>query len=133
MNINIQLIYATLGFMLFDVLTGTLAAIIHHELNSSIARLGLWHKASFIVLIAFAIFLEWAQAQVPELAIEVPTTLAVCTFICVGVELPSIIENIAKCLPDEVALKVIELFHLDGEKFDYLLDDEDINGTPYDM
>lgn len=119
---NAELVKITLGFMLFDVITGTLAAIKHKELSSTIAREGLFHKMSFIALIAFAIFLEYAQTAVPELGLTVPTTVAVCAVICF-IELQSVIENIARMLPDEIAAKIIDLFRLDNEKFEYLYDE----------
>lgn len=132
--INVKLVEVTLVFMLFDVLTGTYAAIVHKELSSSVARQGLFHKCSFILLIAFGILLEFAQAAVPELGLNVPTCAAICSFIIVCVELPSVVENIAKSLPDEIAIKIIELFHLDGAKFDYLYSDNKdvLDGNPYE-
>lgn len=135
MTINVKLIQVTLLFMLFDVLTGTLAAIMHKELSSTVARQGLWHKCSFILLIAFGILLEFAQAAVPEVGLNVPTCTAICTFIIVCVELPSVVENIAKALPDDIAAQIIELFHLDSAKFDYLYNDDEqdmIDGNPYE-
>ena len=119
MTINVNLIYIVAGMMTLDVISGTLAAGYHHELNSKVAREGLFHKASFACLVALAIFLEWAQFAVPELGLNIPTTLAVCVLI-ITIELQSILENVTRVFPDDVARRIIKLFHLDSEKFDYL-------------
>lgn len=122
MVVNVELIYVVAGMMTLDVISGTLAAAYRHELNSRIAREGLFHKASFACLVALAIFLEWAQFVVPELGLNIPTTLAVCVLI-ITIELQSILENVTRVFPDEVAKRIIKLFHLDGEKFAYLRDE----------
>ena len=119
MIINVELIYVVTGMMTLDVVSGTLAAAYRHELNSRIAREGLFHKAGFTCLVALAIFLEWAQYEVPEIGLQIPTTLAVSVFI-ITIELQSVLENIARLFPDNIARKIVELFHFDGEKFDYL-------------
>lgn len=119
MIINAELIYVVAGMMALDVVSGTLAAAYRHELNSRIAREGLFHKAGFTCLVALAIFLEWAQYEVPEIGLQVPTTLAVSIFI-ITIELQSVLENIARLFPDNIARKIVELFHFDGDKFDYL-------------
>lgn len=130
MAINVNLIYIVAGMMVLDVISGTLAAGYHHELNSKVAREGLFHKASFACLVALAIFLEWAQFVVPELGLNIPTTLAVCVLI-ITIELQSILENVTRIFPDEVAKRIIKLFHLDGEKFAYLRDEIPFS-TPVD-
>lgn len=119
MIINTELIYIVAGMMILDVVSGTLAAAYRHELNSRIAREGLFHKAGFACLVALSIFLEWAQYEVPEIGLQIPTTLAVSVFI-ITIELQSVLENIARLFPDNIARKIVELFHFDGEKFDYL-------------
>ena len=131
---NSKVIFITAGFMLADILTGTMAAFMHSELNSTAAREGLFRKAAMLMLIAFGVFLDSAQATM-DLGFEVPTCAAICTLIMLT-ELYSVLENFAKMLPDELARKVIELFRLNGAKFEYLyFDDEDeaefIDGDPY--
>lgn len=129
---NPKMIFITAGFMLFDILSGTLAAFAHSELNSTKAREGLFHKVSMLALIAFGVFLDSAQYAM-DFGIEVPTCAAICTLIIVT-ELYSIVENFAKMLPDELGIRIIELFHMGGNKFDYLYcDDEDsLEGDPYE-
>ena len=135
---NSKVIFITAGFMLADILTGTMAAFMHSELNSTAAREGLFHKAAMLLLIAFGVFLDSAQATM-DFGFEVPTCAAICTLIMLT-ELYSIVENFAKMLPDELAIKVIELFRLNGSKFEYLYwaedeEDEDperIDVDPYE-
>lgn len=129
MIINVELIYVVAGMMGLDVVSGTLAAAYRHELNSRIAREGLFHKAGFTCLVALAIFLEWAQFEVPEIGLQIPTTLAVSVLI-ITIELQSVLENIARLFPDDIARKIVELFHLDGEKFDYLYPEIPFFSTP---
>lgn len=131
---NSKMIFIAAGFMLTDILTGTMAAFMHSELNSTAAREGLFHKAAMLMLIAFGVFLDSAQATM-DFGFEVPTCAAICSLIMLT-ECYSIVENFARMLPDELAIKVIELFRLDGSKFDYLyFEDEDendfIDGDPY--
>lgn len=119
---NSKVIFIAAGFMLADILTGTLAAFMHSELNSTAAREGLFHKAAMLMLIAFGVFLDSAQATM-DFGFEVPTCAAICSLIMLT-ELYSVLENFAKMLPDELARKVIELFRLNGDKFEYLYFDD---------
>lgn len=131
---NPKIIFISAGFMLFDILSGTLAAFFHSELNSTKAREGLFHKVGMLALIAFGVFLDSAQYAM-EFGFEVPTCAAICSLIMLT-ELYSIVENFAKMLPDELGIRIVELFHLGGSKFDYLYwEDEDadaIDGNPYE-
>lgn len=122
---NPKIVFIAAGFMFADILTGTMAAFMHSELNSTAAREGLFHKAAMLMLIAFGIFLDSAQATM-DFGFEVPTCAAICSLIMLT-ECYSIVENFARMLPDELAIKVIELFRLNGSKFEYLYfeDDED--------
>ena len=120
---NSKVIFITAGFMLADVISGTMAAFMHSELNSTASRKGLFHKVAMLLLIAFGVFLDSAQATM-DFGFEVPTCAAICTLIMLT-ELYSIVENFAKMLPDDLAIKVVELFRLNGSKFEYLYWDED--------
>ena len=121
---NPKVVFITVGFMLADIISGTMAAFMHSELNSTAAREGMFHKAAMLLLIVFGVFLDSAQYTM-DFGFEVPTCAAICTLIMLT-ELYSVVENFAKMLPDELAKKVIELFRLNGSKFDYLYwDDEE--------
>ena len=131
---NSKVIFITAGFMLADVISGTMAAFMHSELNSTASREGLFHKAAMLLLIAFGVFLDSAQATM-DLGFEVPTCAAICTLIMLT-EMYSIVENFAKMLPDDLAIKVVELFRLNGSKFEYLYwaeDEEDEDSERIDV
>lgn len=131
---NSKVIFITAGFMLADVISGTMAAFMHSELNSTASREGLFHKAAMLLLIAFGVFLDSAQATM-DFGFEVPTCAAICTLIMLT-EMYSIVENFAKMLPDDLAIKVVELFRLNGSKFEYLYwaeDEEDEESERIDV
>ncbi|MEC1778391.1 phage holin family protein [Schinkia azotoformans] len=50
--------YVVLGFILFDVVTGLLAAAIEKKLNSSINYIGLIRKVGEFTALAFLIFID---------------------------------------------------------------------------
>jgi toxin secretion/phage lysis holin len=50
--------YVALGFILFDVVTGLLAAAIERKLNSSINYIGMIRKVGEFVALAFLVFVD---------------------------------------------------------------------------
>ncbi|MEC1638112.1 phage holin family protein [Schinkia azotoformans] len=50
--------YLVLGFILFDVVTGLLAAAVEKKLNSSINYVGLLRKVGEFVALAFLVFVD---------------------------------------------------------------------------
>jgi toxin secretion/phage lysis holin len=50
--------YVAIGFILFDIITGLLAAAIERELNSSISYVGLIKKVGLFVALAFLVFMD---------------------------------------------------------------------------
>ena len=135
--LNPRLVLVTCLFMVFDILTGTAAAWTRHEINSTKAREGIEHKVGMLLLIAFGVLLDTSQAIV-DLGLEVPTCAAICLLI-VATEIYSIVENCARMLPDELAAKLVDLFHLSGDKFYYLYDElldeeleEELEDIPFD-
>lgn len=50
--------YVALGFILFDVITGLLAAGVEKKINSSINFIGLIRKVGLFVALAFLIFVD---------------------------------------------------------------------------
>lgn len=86
-------------FMLCDILSGFLQAVVNHNVQSVKIREGLVHKAS-IALIIFAVYaLELTAQHVAGLAIEGLGTVPVC-IIVVLMELVSIWENVCKANPE---------------------------------
>ncbi|MBS4173465.1 phage holin family protein [Bacillus sp. FJAT-49736] len=50
--------YVALAFILFDVITGLLAAAVEKKLNSSISYIGLIRKVGLFVALAFLVFMD---------------------------------------------------------------------------
>lgn len=99
---------AALAFMLGDILSGTVQAVANSDLSSSKMRQGLWHKASFVLLILLAFGVEWASGFL-DLGFEVPLVTPVCVLI-VLTETISILENIARMNPQLANSKLMGLF-----------------------
>lgn len=89
--------YVVGGFILFDVLTGIIAAAYKGEMNSTKLREGLYHKASEVIAVGGAALLEYAM-QYYELGFEVPMLKAVAVYIC-ATELISVLENLCEINP----------------------------------
>lgn len=95
---DIKIIYISLGFIAFDVLTGVLKGLKTTGLDSSVMREGLFHKAGEILAIVGAMLLTYATDYI-KLGIDVPMVETVSAYICV-MELLSSIENLSEISPD---------------------------------
>ena len=120
---KLTIIQAAFCFIGFDVLTGVTAAFKHRELNSRKAREGMYNKVGWSLLILFALFLDYLSPAITGGDIYIPSIEAVCGIIYF-IEFQSIIENICQLMPNDIARKILDLFHLDSEKFWYLESDE---------
>ena len=110
----------TLGFILFDIISGIIKAIYKEGLNSTVLRQGLFHKLSEVLAVGGSWLLEYAIAYV-NLGISLPLINVVSIYICV-MELVSIIENICAINP-----KLYKLFQPYLEKLKGDNDDETRN------
>ena len=103
------MIYAvTCGFIALDMLTGIIKAFKDKAYTSSVMREGLYHKCGSIITIIFAVLVDYAQTLL-DLGVNVPITIAVCTYIIL-MECGSIIENVGKITPDIVPEKMRQYF-----------------------
>ncbi len=115
MDVNYQILVIVFIMILFDIITGLTKAIKQHDIKSVKLREGLWHKAGFIGLIAFAHILEYAE-QIADLGYTVPAVSAVCVYVIVT-EAVSIVENLCAINPDIAKSPIGTIFKLDrGEK-----------------
>lgn len=91
-----------LVLMVLDVITGIAKAIKNKNVDSSIMREGLWHKAGFIGLIVLSGAVEYAIAIVPMPSgvdiPEVPLIVLACAYIVVT-EIVSNFENLCQLNP----------------------------------
>lgn len=102
------LVAITMGFILFDLITGVIKAFKEKTYTSSLMREGLFHKAGSILLIMLAILADYAQTFV-DLGLTVPLTIAVCTYVIL-MEVGSSIENIGKINPALIPEKIKPYF-----------------------
>ena len=87
--------------IVIDVISGIAAAFMEKTIDSSAMRRGLWHKASYLLVILLASTLEWAvSAGGPSLGIGLDLPVVVPTCIYLGLtEISSIGENLAQIDP----------------------------------
>ena len=87
--------------IVLDIASGIAAAFVEKTIDSSAMRRGLWHKASYILVILLASTLEWAvSAGGPSLGIGIDLPIVVPTCIYLGLtEISSIGENLAQIDP----------------------------------
>lgn len=91
-------IAAVCVFVLLDIGTGLAKAYATGTLSSKEMRDGLMHKSMYFALIALFACLEVFQQHF-EVLPNVPTTLAVCVYVC-ATEFFSALENIVAINPD---------------------------------
>ena len=109
----IAVLGVTLGFILFDIITGIIKAIYKEGLNSTVLRQGLFHKLSEILAVGGAWLLEYAIGYI-NLGLSLPLINVVSVYICI-MELISIIENICIINPRLYKLFKPYLEKLKGE------------------
>lgn len=87
--------------IVLDVISGTAAAFMKKTIDSSVMRRGLWHKASYVLVILLAGTLEWAvSVGGPALGIGLDLPIIVPTCIYLGLtEISSIGENLSQIDP----------------------------------
>ena len=86
-------------FMMCDILSGFLQAVVNHNVQSVKIREGIVHKAS-IALIIFAVYaLELTASHVAGLHIDGLGTVPVCVIVIL-MELVSIWENVCSANPE---------------------------------
>lgn len=86
-------------FMICDILSGFLQAVVNHNVQSAKIREGIVHKAS-IALIIFAVYtLELTAKHVAGLHIDGFGTVPVCVIVIL-MELVSIWENVCSANPE---------------------------------
>lgn len=106
--------YEVTGVMiLLDILSGIIKAFaVNGKLDSSKLRQGLYHKATYIIIIALATALE-AYSEALNLGLGVPLVLCVCLYV-IGTEIVSIIENVTEANNDLDGEKLREFFDVSG-------------------
>lgn len=109
--INWPLIVACCAFMVLDLITGFIGAVVHNDVQSSKMKAGLWHKCGFLLAIMFGVLCEWASSFV-DLGFSLPVQPAVCMFIIL-IEVMSNLENLCKINPELKCSKFMQIFASD--------------------
>jgi toxin secretion/phage lysis holin len=103
-------VLVAVGFHIFDMLTGIIAAVKAKDLQSSKMRDGLFKKIGFIACYVLAILIDTQGAYIGlNLGVK---TLPIIALYAVSTEIVSIIENISKINPDLLPDTLKNLFHI---------------------
>lgn len=118
--------------IVLDVISGLVLAFMKKTIDSSVMRRGLWHKASYILVILLASALEWAvSVGGPDLGIGLDLPIVVPTCIYLGLtEISSIGENLSQIDPSLRSAPVFSVLGRvkppeDEEKQDKSIDKEE--------
>lgn len=114
MLIDYHVLTIVAGFIVLDFVTGFSQACVNKTVDSSILRLGLWHKAAYIFAIAAAVLCEYSTYHL-DLGFTAPITIPVCAYIALT-ELVSIIENLGKINPELANSKLLDFFSLNKNR-----------------
>ncbi len=95
---NHNYILVTLIFILFDIITGVMQALITGTFESRKMRKGGLRKLCLLVVIGFGVVLDYSQTLV-DLGFNVPCQSWICAYISL-MEIMSIVENINLAFPN---------------------------------
>lgn len=98
----------TCGFICIDMITGLVKAFKEKSYTSSVMREGLFHKAGSLLVIAFGMFIDYAQTLI-DLGVTIPVAVSFCTYIIL-MEIGSTIENVCKINPEIMPDKLKSYF-----------------------
>lgn len=107
-DIHWAVIVIACAFMVLDIVSGFIGAIVNRNVNSTKMKLGLWHKCGFMLAIVFGCLCEYSMNYI-DLGFTLPIQDAVCIFI-IATELVSILENLAKISPELANAKFMDIF-----------------------
>lgn len=107
-DINWPLCGVTCLFMLLDIITGFVKAVVNKTVDSQVMKTGIWHKCGFIMSIVFACLCEISIGYV-DMGFAFPMVTAVCGYL-IATECVSILENLAKISPELANAKFMGIF-----------------------
>ena len=96
-HLKVAFFIVSLVFIVLDILTGWTKALATGTTNSSIMRVGLYHKLGEVLAIGFGYVCELSFPYV-GISISVPLVESIATYIIL-MEVASIVENITKINP----------------------------------
>lgn len=107
-------VIVALVFNALDVISGLIACVKNHNIESSKLRDGLFKKVGFI----FCYIVAWivdTYGSVIGFQISVSILPIIVLYVCTT-ELVSILENICKINPDLLPDKLMAMFHISNDK-----------------
>lgn len=118
---NYNYILVTIIFIILDIVSGVLQAMINHTFQSHKMREGGIRKLYLLVVIIFGVALDYSQTLI-DLGFNLPCLSMICVYISL-MEIMSIIENInlgfPNALPKSLTKILYDAAHEQG------VDDED--------
>ena len=94
-------------FIVFDITTGVLQALINGTFESKKMRRGGLHKIALLVVLAFGVALDYSQTMV-ELGFEFPCLKTIAGYITL-MEIMSSIENINLAFPNALPKSLVNV------------------------
>lgn len=114
MEIDYHVLAIVAGFIVMDIATGFCQACVNKTVDSTVLRLGLWHKSAYIFAIFLALLIEYSTLHM-DLGFEVPLTIPVCCYIALT-EIVSIVENLGRINPELMDSKLLDFFSLNRNR-----------------
>lgn len=104
------------AFMVMDILSGFIGAVINGNVSSAKMRVGLGHKILLCSLIAVAVMIELAGTHIAGLGFSGVSVTVVCAYIII-MEVASILENVCAAYPELRDTPLMRIFDhdVDGE------------------
>lgn len=100
------------AFMVMDILTGFIGAVINGNVSSAKMRVGLGHKILLCCLIAVAVMIELAGTHIAGLGFSGVSVTVVCAYIII-MEVASILENVCAAYPELRDTPLMRIFDHD--------------------
>ena len=104
---NYKFILVACIFIVFDITTGVLQALINGTFESKKMRRGGLHKIALLVVLAFGVALDYSQTLV-ELGFEFPCLKAIAGYITL-MEIMSSVENINLAFPNALPKSLVNV------------------------
>lgn len=107
--IDFWLLAVTAATVVVDVLSGVVKGAKLGTLSSSKGREGLYHKSTYVFVLAMAWLLELGQMHA-DLGFVMPLVAPACVYIILT-ETMSIVENVSEINPELKGSRLLGLFH----------------------
>lgn len=104
-----KFILITCGFIVFDIITGVIGALVRGDFESKKMRQGGIHKLFLILVIAFGVYLDVAQGYI-QFEYKIPCMNAICLYVSF-MEILSVIENINLTFPNALPKALTDMLY----------------------